>query len=175
MVLPSPNIVTSKISPAERWLKLYRKIHNLFLSKEFVHIIDYNQMVTEMNLRITTIEQTYNAALAAQAEQIQALTAHASTHTHPVSTNVTASGSNGAGPVNSTGTGTGTAAPASSPAPAVAAPVGSFTPPVIPVVTAMQATDAAWMASGPAIAPLGDGFSKEAITATYTALSDVGL
>lgn len=143
------NFVTSKIAPQERWLKLYRKIHNLFLKQEFIHTADYNQMVSEMNARITQLE----AGLQAELTKINVGLA---THIH-----IAPQAPTGSLP---------TSPPPVTPYIAAYAP----TKPVVPVTTAMAAADSALQAMGPAFAPIGDGLGIEATTATTTSQSEVG-
>ena len=142
------NFATSKVAPQERWLKLYRKIHNLFLKDEFIHTVDYNQMVTEMNARITELETKLVTELAAR-------DAAYATHFH-----LAPQAPTGQLPT----------------LPPTVPYVHSLTPtkPVVPVVTAMTQTDAAYQAMGPAFAPIGDGLGVEATLATTTSQSEVG-
>lgn len=149
MSLPSVNILASQFTKAERWLKLYRTIHHLFLKDEFVHITDYNQMVSEMNARITAVEASNKAELS----KIQA---GLSSHFHMV-------------PQSPSGT-----LPSQPPAgvPYTAAPQPSK--PVVPVRTAMEMHDAALMSTGPAKAPLADGISPDQLSANSTIISDIG-
>jgi hypothetical protein len=148
MSLPSANIIKSQITKSERWLKLYRTIHHLFLKDEFVHVTDYTKMVAEMNARITAVE-------AKATTEIAGLAAGLTTHFHMVPQAIT---------------GTLPSAPA--------APVFTATPqPSKPVVidkTAMGAYDAALMSTGPAQAPLADGIAPDQLLANTTVISDIG-
>lgn len=152
MSLPSANIIKSQITKSERWFKLYRTIHHLFLKDEFVHITDYTKMVAEMNARIAAVEATSTAELAKVATGL-------ATHVHPVTT--------AGGPTNQAGI----AAPAVAP-PFIAVPAPSK--PVIIDKTAMEAYDAALMSTGPAQAPLADGIAPDQLLANTTIISDIG-
>jgi hypothetical protein len=151
----SPNIVASQITKSERWTKLYRTIHHLFLKDEFVHIEDYNKMVQEMNARILQVETNANASIATAVAQI---TATVVGHTHP----------SPPAPVNPVVTGPGVI---------IVPPVVTPPPPapaVVPVTIAMQRTDAQYISMGPALAPLSSGISPDQLTANTTILSDIG-
>lgn len=148
MALPS-NFSTSQITKSERWLKLYRTIHHLFLKDEFIHIADYNKMVTEMNTRITELE-------AKLTKELTAIALGLSLHVH-----------------SSTAPGQPTSPPIA-PVPAYA-PGFAPTKPVIPVTTAMQTTDSTLMAIGPAVAPLSEGISAQEIAANTAIITDIGI
>jgi hypothetical protein len=142
------NIVTSQFTKSERWLKLYRIIHHLFLKEEFIHTVDYNLMVTQMNARITELEVKLLTELTSRDLRF-------ATHFHiapqaPVGTLPT---------LPPTILYKNTLAP---------------TKPVVPVTTAMQAADAALMATGPAQAPLADGISPDELRANSTIIADIG-
>jgi hypothetical protein len=51
------NIATSQAATAERYLKLYRELHNLYLKDDFVNFQDFGLALSELNLRIDTLEQ----------------------------------------------------------------------------------------------------------------------
>lgn len=141
------NIVTSQFTKSERWLKLYRIIHHLFLKEEFIHTADYQVMVTQMNARITTLEAMLNVELAKVATALVA-------HTHAY--------------VN-------VAAPAiTGPAVPSYIPALQPTPIVVPTTAGMQAMDATLMATGPAQAPLADGISPDELRANSTIIADIG-
>lgn len=151
------NLVASEITKSERWLKLYRVIHNLFLKDEFIHIQDYKKMIFDMNLRITQVEANASAALSAA---VSGLSGMVTAHTHMVAT--------AGGPTNQAGSTTATIAtpPVLSPAPKV--------PEVQIVDIGMKQMDAMLMATGPAMAPLADGFSSDQISANRVILTDIG-
>jgi len=152
MAFPSPNIVTNQVSTKERWLKLYRKIHNMFLKDEFIHIVDYNKMVTEMNARFAELE----TKLTAELTKVQVGLA---THIHNA-------------PQAPAGT-----LPTTPPILPLPPYQMAYAPtkPIVPVTTAMQQTDLALQATGPGVAPLGDGLSVTAELASTTAISDIGV
>ena len=151
----SPDIISSQITKSERWTKLYRTIHHLFLRDEFVHIEDYNQMVNEMNARITTVEANANASIAAAVAQI---TATVVGHTHP----------SPPAPLNPVVTGPGVI---------ILPPVVTPAPPaplVVPVTIAMERTDATLIATGPAKAPLASGIAPDQARANTDIITTIG-
>lgn len=156
--MASLDIASSQVTKAERWSKLYRTIHHLFLRSEFVHIEDYNKMVSEMNARVTAVEANAQAALNSA---VSAIVTMMSAHSHTV---VTAGG-----PSNQAGSTTSviSAAPQLPPTPKA--------PEVIPVTIAMERTDAMYQAQGPAVAPLADGTHPDQLTSSIAIKSDIGL
>ena len=149
MSLPSANIIKSQVTKSERWLKLYRTIHHLFLKDEFVHVTDYTKMVAEMNARIAAVEAKSTAELAKVAAGL-------ASHFHLVP---------------QAPSGTLPSAPPAAP-PFVATPQPSK--PVVIDKTAMEAYDAALMATGPAQAPLADGIAPDQTLANTTIVADIG-
>ena len=155
VTLPNANFVTSKIAPQERWLKLYRKIHNLYLKDEFIHKQDYLLTLNQLNARITAVETAMNAGFVAlKASTETAILTHI--HTVPQA------------PAGALPSGPGT------PLASLPAAVPSAAPVVQHMTTFMDQTDLALQATGPAQAPLGDGASVTALQATRTAVSQVG-
>lgn len=152
----SPNIIASQFTKSERWTKLYRMIHHLFLKDEFVHIEDYNKMVADMNARILTVETNANASIQAAVAQI---TATVLGHIHVVPQAPAGTLPSGPGVIT-------TPPMVTPPAPA---------PAVVPVTIAMERTDAMYMATGPATAPLSGGFAQDQLTANMTIVSDIGI
>lgn len=146
----SRNLITSQVTKSERWTKLYRMIHHLFLKDEFIHIEDYNKMVNEMNARITALETSLQAEL----KKIQL---GLSTHFH-----IAPQAPSGAIPTQ----------PPSKP-PYTSA--YKATKAVVPVTVAMQKTDMSLMATGPATAPLADGTSPDQSLANSTIAADIGI
>lgn len=147
--MASSNMATSASATQMRWLKLYRKIHNMFMKDEFVHIADYQAMLADLNAKIAMLNAKLDANLAATKVQFD-------THTHP----------SPPAPIN----------PVVTSVPLVpmihdATPI----PPVPFVNTAMLAYDASLQATGPGFAPMGDGTSQESVEASFQALQDVGL
>lgn len=153
-----PNVLASDITKSQRWDKLYRIIHHLFLRNEFVHIEDYKKMVLDMNTRIATVEANAQAALSSAITAIVAMNA---AHTHPV---VTAGG-----PTNQAGSTTGVI---QTPPQLPATPKA---PEVVISDAGMVRADAALMAAGPALAPLAGGFSSDQVAANRTIIADVGI
>jgi len=164
--LPNVNFITNKLAVKERWLKLYRKIHNLFLVKEFVHVDDYKLMLEQLNTRITAVETNMAAGDAA-------VTAALNSSTTSIYTAI--SGHIHIAPQAPSG-----AIPTSPPTPPpVAPPIPPAPAPTTPIIkytdVALQTYDAALKGMGPAIAPIGDGLSTETAVANVTAKSDVGI
>lgn len=148
----SPNIATNKLSIAQRWQKLYRTIYNAFLKRDFVHIKDFKLFEQQLNTRLATMEANTTAQILATNVNIELRTL-AHTHTSTV-------------PGNPTGPGL----PAG-PLPKVPAP----TTPALAIKDGFaQQQDALQQATGPAVAPLGDGMTSEAQLASTTITQDVG-
>jgi hypothetical protein len=145
----SLNIVASLFTLDERWTKLYRTIHHLFLRKEFIHIQDYNFMVQEMNNRISVIETKLNT-------ELQKIALGMMTHVHP----------SPPAPVNPVITGPVAAAPYT--------PGFSPTPLVKPQTTFMEQADAVLQSLGPAQAPLADGIAPDQLQANTKIRSTIG-
>jgi hypothetical protein len=150
--LTSPaSIITSQITKDQRWDKLYRIIHHLFLRKEFVHIDDYNLMIQQLNARITAVEAAANASIAS----LTAFTnANIIAHTHTI----TAPGSQSAPGL---------------PILPIVLPPPPPTPIPMPVTTAMIAKDNLLMAAGPALAPLSGGVSPDQLRADLDINADI--
>lgn len=130
--MTSPDIVTSQLAPKERYLKMYREIHNQFLKFDFANLQDFNQAFVEMNARIAELE----AKITAELTKIQT---DLKVHQHAWA------GGNGGGPVGGT-TLSSTSSYASSFSP---------TKPVTPKTTFVEQRDGILQATGPAIAPVG--------------------
>ncbi len=146
----SPSIISSQITKAERWVKLYRTIHHLFLQFEFVHIEDYNLMVQQMNARILAVETNANASIAAAVTAIKTAIVG---HTHA--------------------TGVGPSGPGIIPVSPLLVPPAPA-PPVVPVLTAMLRTDSQLMSLGPASAPLASGVEPDQLMANTQIIGDIG-
>ena len=152
----SPNILGSKLTISERWIKLYRLLFNKFLKKDFVELEDYKMMLTQLNARITQLETTINSNIAATNQSIQtAITGH--THMAPQAP---------AGIVQTA---------AGQMMMSIPKPPNSKVPETQFVNTNMMRKSAQYLAMGPALAPLGDGISSEAAQGTAQAVSDIGL
>jgi len=76
------NIVGSEITVAERWLKLYRKIHDLFLKDDFTNRNDHEAAVKQINLRIDTLETGINATLSQINLALNLIQIHGIAHLH---------------------------------------------------------------------------------------------
>jgi len=146
----SPNIAGSKITIAQRWQKLYRTIYHTFLKSDFTHKDDYAQDLAQLNARVTELETKITTELT----KIQiGLSTHI--HTAPQAP---------AGALPTT------------PPPAPPYTSGfSPTKPVIHKDTFLEQKDALLQATGPALAPLGDGISPEAQIASLQSKQDIGL
>lgn len=148
MGLLDTNIFSSQFTKAERWLKLYRTIHHLYLKEEFIHRGDYNKMVSEMNARITELEAKISA-------ELTKINLGLTLHTHVTNT---------PGQLTS---------PPAAPIP-VYLPGLTPTKPVVPVTTAMESADSLLMSTGPAKAPLASGITSQELNANTTIVSDIG-
>jgi hypothetical protein len=78
------NMAGSEVTVAERWLKLYRKIHNLFLRNDFVNKNDFETTLKQINLRVDTLEVNILTMLGQIESQVAGLAAHSSSHIHMV-------------------------------------------------------------------------------------------
>ena len=144
---PSPNIVASKVAMSQRWLKLYRTIFNLFLKRDFIHKKDYLEDIINLNARIAELETKITTELV----KLQAgLAVHAHTTTAPGNPT-----SPPLGPPYTSGF--------------------SLTKPLVHKDLNMDAQNAVQLATGPSMAPLGDGIGVEAQIATVTAVTDIGV
>lgn len=145
----SRNILASQVTKSERWTKLYRIIHHLFLKNEIVHVDDYKTMLGELNKRIDQLNKKLDSNLTNMKAQFDS-------HTH-----VAPQAPSGAIPTQ----------------PPVVPLTVDQTPiaPVTYVDAALKAQDARQMATGPATAPLADGVSPEQTLANSTVVSDIGI
>jgi len=50
------NAVTGEVVENQRWMKLYRKIYNLFLFKDMTHKTDFENTISTLNKRIEQLE-----------------------------------------------------------------------------------------------------------------------
>ena len=143
--MSGPNVVQGRASIAERWIKLYRKIHNLFLKDEFIHKADYLLTLKQLNARISALEAATGAAINA------AIVGH--THQAPQAP---------AGTLPTTpGIANGSFGPPTSPA-------------VEHLTTQMEATDATLQALGPPFSPIPTGVSPEVQAAGAQQAADIG-
>jgi len=149
--LPLSNI-QSRSSINERWLKMYRKIHNLFLRNDYVHVDDYKLMLSQLNTRISELESKLNANITTTNANINKAVLG---HTHICSA-----------PTSSSGPGVSTA-PASP-------PPASATKPVEYSQTNLEARDRSLQATGPGVAPLMNGTSAEEAAASAQSVQDIG-
>lgn len=78
----SANMAGTNVTVAERWLKMYRKIHNLFLRHDFTNRNDFEFTLEQINLRITQLETNVTKAVTEFNARISALDRHALIHTH---------------------------------------------------------------------------------------------
>jgi hypothetical protein len=145
----SPNILASQITKAERWTKLYRIIHHLFLKNEIVHVEDYKTMLSELNRRIDQLNKKLDANLMNMKVQFDS-------HIH-----VAPQAASGVLPTQ----------PPTVPLTIDKTPIT----PVLYIDTALKAQDSMQMATGPAKAPLSGGSSPDQILADSTIISDIGI
>lgn len=145
----SPNVLASQVTKSERWTKLYRVIHHLFLKDEIVHVDDYKKMLSELNKRIDQLNKKLDANLTNLKVQFD-------THNH-----IAPQAPSGAIPTQ----------------PPLVKLTVDKTPiaPVVYVDAALKAQDAKQMATGPAKAPLANGSSPDQILANSTIASDIGI
>lgn len=150
-------------SVSSRWMDLYRKIHNLFISTELAHTKDVALAFKQIDARITALEANVNAMATQLNASITSLGAIVTAHTHPVAT--------AGGPTNQAGT----AAPSPTPAPTPTPPTPSATPAVAYQTTFMKAEDAKLLALGPASAPLMARSTVADIKASTQITMDIGV
>jgi len=147
--MASPQIISSRSATQERWLKLYRKIHNLFMKDEFIHVEDYRKMITDLNKRISELEQTVQ-------KELTSIQAGLSSHFH-----IAPQAPAGAIPTQ----------------PPAAPPYTSTFKPTQPIVTvnaAMQKYDALLQKTGPATAPIPAATSADDAKAAAQLRADIG-
>jgi hypothetical protein len=145
----SRNMLSSQITKSERWSKLYRIIHHLFLRNEIVHVEDYKTMLSELNKRIDQLNKKLDLNIA----NVKTLF---DSHIHMA-------------PQAPSGT-----LPTQKPL----VPITVDKTPVAPVVyvdTALRAQDARQMATGPATAPLAEGVAPDQALANSTIVADIGV
>ena len=152
----SPNILGSKLTISERWIKLYRLLFNKFLKKDFVELEDYKMMFTQLNGRITQLEAAMNNSIMATNNNIQSAIAM---HTHMAPQAPAGVIQTMAGQMMGS----------------IPQPPNSKIAETKFVETNMKIKSDAYRATGPALAPLGDGISPEAAQATSQSTSDIGL
>ena len=156
------NLASSK-SKSERWIKLYRKIHNLFIREELAHTKDVDLAVKQLDARITQVEANLNAAIAAVNTSLTSAINVIQAHTHSVTTvgGPTAQAGNAA------------ISPATIPAPQP--PKASAVKPVQYETKFMEAADMKLFLQGPASAPFMPRSTLEDTKASITAISDIGI
>lgn len=149
LAAPSANIATSKLAMSERWLKLYRKIHNLFIKDELVHVGDLQVMLQDINAKIAMLNTKLDANLTNLKAQLDS-------HTHIA-------------PQAPTGT-----LPTTPPVVPTIVDLTPITP--TPYTNAiMVQTDEMYRLMPTAIAPMADGASVESVAASSEAISNIGL
>jgi hypothetical protein len=147
--MASPQIVTSRTATQERWLKLYRKIHNLFMKDELIHVDDYKKMIEDLNRRISELEQTVQ-------KELTSIQAGLSSHIH-----IAPQAPGGALP---------TQPPSAPPYTSAFKP----TKPIVPVNAAMQKYDALLQKTGPATAPIPAAASADDARTAAQLRADIG-
>ncbi len=152
-----------KINNQSRWVKLYRKIHNLFISKELTHVKDVDLAFKQLDARVTALEAAVNASMATMGAQMTAINAVVLSHVHPVTT--------AGGPTNQAGI----AAPTPTPSPPPPPPAPAATGPVTYQETFMKAEDAKWFGMGPALAPFSPRTTLDDTKASTSLTSTIGV
>jgi hypothetical protein len=142
--MASPQIVGSKTATQERWFKLYRKIHNIFIKDELVHVDDFKAEIKNLHKRIDQLNQKLDTNMTNLAA---ILNSHI--HTAPL------------GPTSPPTSGV--FSPDSMPIPTV-----PFTDPN------MQAYEKALQSLGPGMAPISTTASTDDAAAALQARSDIG-
>lgn len=134
MGLPlSSNEVSSQQAVGERWQKLYRRIHNLYIFQELVHIKDFLREIKHIHKRIDDLNIKVDS-------NVETLTQAHNNHMHIVNT------------AGSPTAQTGTASPTPAKSFADKSPI-AFTP---FEDTEMQAEDRFWFNQGLAKVPFAD-------------------
>jgi len=137
------NVATSKTSVATRWRKTYRRLHNLFIADELVHIKDFQREIDAIHKRIDDLNLKLD-------NNLTNLAAMVNTHFHVAPQ-----------------------APAGSiPTLPTATPFTPDPSPIIRIPfkdVEMQAADLQWRLEGPSAAPISTGASVEEQTANATA------
>lgn len=149
--MASPQIASLRTATQERWLKLYRKIHNMFIKDELVHIDDFKTEINNIHKRIDQLNAKLDSNLAN-------IAASHNSHTHQWT------GGNAGGPVG------GITAP--TPAPFNPDPTAIVRTPFVD--KNMQAYDRALQSTGPAMAPISTTASTDDAKAAIQARSDIG-
>jgi hypothetical protein len=152
----SPNILGSKLTISERWIKLYRLLFNKFLKKDFVELEDYKMMFNQLNARITQLETAMNNSIMTTNNNIQSAIAM---HTHMAPQAPAGVIQTMAGQMMGS----------------IPQPPSSKIPEAPFVSTNMINKSIDYLSIGPALAPLGDGLSLEATKSTSQSISDIGL
>lgn len=153
-------MATSQKSKAERWKKMYRKLHNLFLVEDIVNVRDFQRIMDEFNTQIKAMEKALNQAISTNQASIASLASWAAAHIH-----IVPQSPGGANP----------SAPPSAPAPQPSPAVASAYVDVIYADPELQARNAELFAEGPGSAPISTGASPQAAAATAESITDVGI
>ena len=146
-------------SKSERWRKLYRKIHNLFIKDELTHVKDVTLAVKMLDARITQLEANMNQAVVQLNSSMTAMASMLQQHGHPVTTPV----------------GPGAATPMPAPIPQPKPPTPSATTVVQYKTNFMDAEDTKWFMEGPAAAPFMPRSTIEDVKASSTIIGDIGI
>lgn len=77
------NIAGSQVTVAERWLKMYRTIHHLFLQTDFTNRDDFDFTLDQINLRMDAMEDSIDAMATQLATALEVITIWGMAHVHP--------------------------------------------------------------------------------------------
>lgn len=160
MSIVNPNMVTSKKAKSERYLKIYRKLHNYFFIDDFVNVKDYQRMVKEFNTQIKTMEASLNTAIATNQASITALSTWANSHFH-------GNGNNGS-PTTPVAGGSG-------PGPAASPVTASTYVDVVYADPELRIRDTALFTTGPGSGPMSTSLSPQAAASNVESELDLGI
>ena len=154
-----PSNLTVPLSIKQRFDKLYRKLHNLYIAKELTHVEDVKLAISLIHKRIDAIQAQVNANMSMVSGQVASVMQAVGTHSHMVTT--------AGGPTNQAGT----AAP-SGVSIALKAPEPSQTQGTEYTTKTMEIEDLNWFLSGPVLAPMGIGTDLDTVLANTASAKD---
>ena len=82
LAIAATNITVSQINENQRWMKLYRKIYNLFLSRDMTHKNDFNTTISQLDNRLKILETNIAKAFTQINTNLNALITSYNLHTH---------------------------------------------------------------------------------------------
>ena len=149
--MPLSGIAVS-FSVKERFFKLYRKLHNLFIAKELTHVGDVKLAVKTLHMRIDALQAMVNSNMSMMSGQMGSVVTMVGSHTHIVAT--------AGGPAAQTGSASPSGVAMSLKPPEVSASAET------PYATTMMETyDNALRGLGPAMAPMAIGADPSTLIA----------